>query len=198
MSFELVNTLSTLGTFLVIAATAIVAIVQLRHARSSNQIEVFNELRETEASEEIRGARHFVARDLAQKLRDSAFRYQVNANAARTDENRPLIGKIMALGNFYEGMGLLVKAGFIDSILALEMYAEEVAHDWEELEPITAISRRQSGKALWENFEYVTVLAQDWIAAHPKGAYPAGVRRIDLKDDFLEPDKRYAASLPSP
>ena len=38
-------------------------------------------------------------------------------------------------------------------------------------------------------------LAQDWIAAHPKGTYPAGVRRIDLKDEWLEADKQYAASL---
>ena len=33
MSLDLVNTLATLGTFLVISATAITAIVQLRHAR---------------------------------------------------------------------------------------------------------------------------------------------------------------------
>lgn len=36
MSLELVNTFATLGTFLVIAATATAAIVQLRHARGSN------------------------------------------------------------------------------------------------------------------------------------------------------------------
>jgi hypothetical protein len=47
MSFELVNTLATFGTFVVIAATAIAAVVQLRHARSSNQIAALNELRET-------------------------------------------------------------------------------------------------------------------------------------------------------
>jgi hypothetical protein len=38
MSLELLNTFATLGTFVVIAGTAIAAIVQLRHARSSNQI----------------------------------------------------------------------------------------------------------------------------------------------------------------
>ncbi|MFZ0031121.1 MAG: hypothetical protein WAK84_04530 [Candidatus Cybelea sp.] len=39
------------------------------------------------------------------------------------------------------------------------------------------------------------MLAQDWIAARPKGTYPAGVRRIDLKDEWLEADRLYAASL---
>ena len=36
MSLEVINTFATLGTFLVIAATAIAAIVQLSHARSSS------------------------------------------------------------------------------------------------------------------------------------------------------------------
>jgi hypothetical protein len=33
------------------------------------------------------------------------------------------------------------------------------------------------------------------MAAHPKGTYPAGVRRIRLKDAWLEADKQDAASL---
>ena len=50
MSTELVNTFATLGTFVVIAATAIAAIVQLRHMRGSNQIVALNELREAESA----------------------------------------------------------------------------------------------------------------------------------------------------
>ena len=50
MRLELVNTLATFGTFLVIAATAIAAVVQLRHARGSNHIAALNELRETTES----------------------------------------------------------------------------------------------------------------------------------------------------
>ncbi len=46
MSLELVNTLATCATFVVIAATAIAAIVQLRQLRASNQIIAFNELRQ--------------------------------------------------------------------------------------------------------------------------------------------------------
>ncbi|MGC1348350.1 MAG: hypothetical protein WA858_01040 [Xanthobacteraceae bacterium] len=61
--------------------------------------------------------------------------------------------------------------------------------------PITAMSRRSAGDALWENFEYLAVLAQDWAAVHPKGTYPAGVRRLALNDEWLEADKQYAASL---
>jgi hypothetical protein len=195
MSLELVNSLATLGTFVVIAATAIVAIVQLRHARGSNQIAALNEIRETDGSEEMQAARHFVHRDLSAKLQDSSFRYQLNVRSARTDENRRLIGKINALGNFYEGMGVLVKAGLVDPELALEIYSGKVIGDWEGLAPVTALSRRAVGDALWENFEYLYILSQNWTAAHPNGSYPAGVRRADLVDVWLEADAQYAASL---
>jgi hypothetical protein len=195
MSLELVNTLATFGTFVVIAATAIVAIVQLRHARGSNQIAALNEIRETDGSEEMQIARHFAHRELATKLQDPDFRYQLNVRPARTDENRPLIGKINALGNFYEGMGTLVKARLVDRQLALEIYSGKVIGDWEALAPVTALSRRVAGDALWENFEYLFVLSQDWVAAHPSGTYPAGLRRATLKDEWLEADELYAASL---
>jgi len=92
-------------------------------------------------------------------------------------------------------MGMLVKAGLVDKSLVVEMWSGVVIRAWEQLAPVAAIARRERGDALWENFEYLTVLAQDWLAAHPKGTYPAGVRRIELKDEWLAADKQYAASL---
>jgi hypothetical protein len=195
MSLELVNTFATVLTLLVIAATAIAAIVQLRHARSSNQIAALNELRETMESPEFRDGRHFLVAELPVKLLDPAFRYQIAERSARTDENRPALGKILSMGNYYEGFGVLMKAGLIDRELGLMMWSGTVIEAWERLEPVAAIVRRRIGDGLWENFEYATVLAQDWLAAHPNGTYPEGVRRIKVKDEWLEADKQYAASL---
>ena len=197
MSLELVNTFATLGTFLVIAATAITAIVQLRHARTSNQIVALNEIRETMESADFQEARHLIAAEVAVKLRDPAFRRQFADPSARTDETRPFIGKIIMMANFYENIGTFVKAGLIDSDLALDLWSGVVIGAWERLAPLVAILRRPSasGPNLWENFEYLTVLSQDWVATHPKGMYPAGLRRIELKDEWLEADRQYAASL---
>lgn len=195
MSLELVNAIATLGTFLVIAATAIVAVVQLSHARSSNLIAALNELRETTEAPEFHAARHFVVTELASRLGDAAFRYQLAKQSARTEEFRPLIAKIHAIGNFYENMGVLLKAGLIDRDLALDIWNWNVVETWESLAPVTAIVRREQGSETWENFEYLTVLAQDWVAAHPKGTYPADVRRIELKDEWLDIDRQYATSL---
>jgi hypothetical protein len=195
MSLELVNTLATFGTFVVIAATAIAAIVQLRHARGSNQIAAFNELRETAQKSDFQVAEQFVQTKLSTLLQDPAFRYQLANPSARTDENRPFDSNINVIGNFYEGMGALVRAGLIDTELVLQIYCDRIMGAWTRLSPVTSIARRKIGDVLWENFEYLTVLAQRWIAAHPKGTYPAGMERIELKDEWLEADKQYAASL---
>ena len=195
MSLELVNTFGTLGTFIVIAATAIAAIVQLRHARSSNSIAAINELRETTETPGFQAAVHFVFTQLPAIAQDPAFRHQVAVPAARTDETGPLVGKVMQLANFYENMGILVKTGLVDRDLALEYWAGTVLSTWEGVAPLVPTMRRGQGDAVLENFEYLAVLAQDFDAAHPKGTYPANVRRIDFRDEFLEADKQYAATL---
>lgn len=196
MSLELVNTLATVGTFLVIAATAIAAIVQLRHMRSSNQIAALNELRESIAKHDFQAAEHFVRTELPGLLKDPAFRYELGTPAARTAENRQRIQMVNVLANFYEGMGLLVKTGLVNPALALDMWSTRLAMHWKALAPVIAIMRRKANKGLWENFEYIVVLSQAWIAAHPKGAYPPGMRRIELDDEWLEADARYAAYVP--
>ena len=196
MPLELANTLATLGTFVVIAATAIAAILQLRHARTSNQIAALNELRETTEKPAFMEASHFVQGVLPAKLQDPAFRYQVAVRSERTDETRALIAKANLVGNFFESMGTLVKTGLVDKELALQIWDGVTVQAWEHLAPYVAIVRRRAGDVLWEKFEFLTVLAQDWIAAHPKGTYPVGLRRIDLKDEWLYADMEYAASLP--
>jgi hypothetical protein len=190
-----VNTLGTLGTFLVIAATAIAAIVQLRHARSSNHIVAINELRELSDTSNFQEASLFVAVQLSAKLEDPAVRYQLVVPAARTDETREFMNMTGTVGDYFENMGVLVKAGLVDRELVMQVWANLIITAWQKLAPYAAIMRRKLGPVGWENFEYLTVLAQDWMAAHPHGTYPRGVRRLEVKDEWLEADKQYAASL---
>jgi hypothetical protein len=196
MSLELVNTLATFGTFVVIAATAIAALVQLRHARSSNQIEALAELNVRRGTPEMQSSERFVRHDLTEKLKDPTFRYQLGHREAMTPENQPLWNHISQVANYYEGMGILVKSGLADKILVLDQFAGLVLGNWKRLVPVVAIRRQATGdNGIWENFEYLTVLSQDWIATYPNGTYPPGVRRLELEYEYVEADKRFAASL---
>jgi hypothetical protein len=199
MSLELANTFAAYGTLAVIAATAIAAtaiaaIVQLRHARSSNQIAALNELRKTTESPGFLEAQDFVQGELPTKLQDPAFRYQVAMRSARTDETRALIAKVNTIGNFYESIGVFLETRLVEREPVLRLWDGVVIQTWGYLAPYAAILRRSAGEALWEKFEYLTVLAQDSIAVRPS-TYPAGVRRIGLKDEWLEADRQYAASV---
>jgi hypothetical protein len=196
MSLELVNTLATFGTFLVIAGTAIAAIVQLRHARTSNQIEALAELREGTEDPEMRSAERFVRHDLPEKLKDPTFRYQLANQGAMTAETQSAWSEIRRVANFFENMGVLVKSGLADKSLVLDIFSGRLLTSWSRLAAVIALFRQSLGdNALWENFEYLAVLSQDWEAMYPNGTYPAGMRRIDLKYPWAEADKQYAASL---
>ena len=194
MSLELFNSLATFGTFVVIAATAIAALVQLRHARSANLIEGLSEAQRSFASLEFRAAERFVVTELAGKWQEPEFRYQFVTRAARTPENQDLIAKITLVGNAYELLGLFVKRRLLVREAALDIFSSNAVSIWERLTPVSVAARRSIGAEIWENFEYFVVLSQDWMAAHPNGAYPAGLRRIALKDELIEADAEYAAS----
>jgi hypothetical protein len=138
---ELANTLATFGTFVVIAATAIAAIVQLRHARSSNQIEAYAELREVRDTPEMLSAQQFVHHDLNEKLKAPEFRYQVAHREAMTPENQRLWNQITRVGNYYEGMGILVKSGLADKNLVLDDFYGGILNNWQRLIPVVARPR---------------------------------------------------------
>lgn len=190
---ELINTLATLGTFLVIAATAVVAVIQLRHVRSSNQIAAINELRANHQTPEFAEATEFMLVRLGERLADPEFRRGLADRSARTHDSHPDIEKILLIANSYEVMGMLVKTGMVDKRMVLEVWSGLVAIAWEKLAPVTAIVRRNDG-AIWENFEYLATLSQDFNAAYPRGTYPAEARRLPLTDVFAEADARYKAT----
>jgi hypothetical protein len=195
MSLELVNTLATFGTFLVIAGTAIAALIQLRHARGSNQIAALDELRTVFQSREFTEAQGFLDARLGELVKNPTFRYQWAHRDKRTDEFNDDIQRARLVGNYFEDVGALVVAGLLDGELTCMIYSSDITRAWEGLQPLIAIGRRVAGKSAWENFEYVAMLTQRWQEAHPDGAYPNRAPRLHVADEWLEADNQYAASL---
>ncbi len=193
MTLELWNTFATFGTFVVIAATAIAALIQLRHARSGYQITGLAELNKAQDAPEFATALRFVNTGLADKLRDPEFRYQVFEREARTVENQTLMSQANLVGNHYENLGTLAMTGLIDRKVALMLWDGQALRAWALLTPYLAIIRRLN-RDTWLHFEYFVVLAEDWRALHPDGIYPKNLRRVGVDDPLLEADKRYAAS----
>lgn len=153
MPLELVNAIATVGTFVVIAASAIAALIQLRHMRGSNQIVALNEFRETIESREIGEAQRFISFELPKRMGDPIERRKMTSLPFSGDYER--IGMI---ANLFEGLGEFVKIGIIDGNLACDIWAFVVLRNWTALLPITTYIRHTlDAPQLWENFEYLAL-----------------------------------------
>jgi hypothetical protein len=193
VSLEVLNTTGTLLTAAIIGATAIAALVQLRHMRAGNQITAMLSIGEHIGKDEFKHAEHLVVHKLAPAMADPVFREYVVAfirdpsPAEVGPEYVVLRRAAIHIGNTYEELGILVKAGIVDRTLFLDRYCSVIDRSWNRLADFTALIRRASGDlGIWENFEYVTVLSQDWLKNFPS-SYPKGVRRLELRTRW-EPD----------
>lgn len=189
MRIDVWNVIAAWGTFLVIAATAIAALIQLRHMRVGNQITILNELRETSEDPNFQQALAFCYGDLQELLEQPQFRFEVTHREARSKETHMAIHRANSVGNFYDVLGLYIREGYVDQDMAVELWANMVIPAWTALEPLEALYRRSGQITGWENFERLTVLAQDWLSVHRAGNYDKRYRRLTVSDKWREADE---------
>jgi hypothetical protein len=182
MSQETLGTAAAIGTFIVIAATAIAAVVQLRHLRAQNQLTglltVLARVEDPSFNAWVDGAR----RVLAENMDDPNYRSKI-ASLTYDRENNPWLN----LANSYEWVGSLVKNGLIPEKPFMDVYAFRILRAWELIEPVAAIVRRRVPQ-VWENFEYLVVRADRFVAQYPT-TYPHGVARKQMNDIWLAADR---------
>ena len=183
MSPEYLTAVASIGTFLVIAATAIAAFVQLRHMRGANSITALTECREVLESEEFAAAQRFVAYRMPELLQDPEVRLRLRRTPL-DEELRP----VNVVGNFFESLGSFIRFGIIDKEIACSLWCDVVVRNWNGLAPVLAIMRRKTGPALWDQFEYLARISQEWIDRHPGGSYPSSLKRLPLEDVWLDAD----------
>ncbi len=179
MTAEWVTAIGSIGTFIVIAATAVAALVQLRHMRSSNQIASLSEFRETLETEFFRESEEYVMQKLPAILNDPRIRAQIA-------EGRDLTGikelvPVRTLADFFEMGGAFVKAGVVDRELACDLWGLVVLAHWNAIAPVVANVRAvRNNTAIWENFEYWAAASRAFARKHADGTYPKRAARETL------------------
>ena len=176
MQLELLNTLAAVGTFLVIAATAIAAVVQLRHLRAGNQLSSFMTIGRDFDRPEFLKILAYVRNELPAKMKDPRYRSEILAEGGYDRVNHP---EAIVCG-YFEQIGLLVKLGVAEERVFLDAFSPLIVSNWERLAPFISICRELSGPSAWENFEYVAARAYCWIEQHPNGTLPKTFRRLPL------------------
>jgi Domain of unknown function (DUF4760) len=177
MPAEWVTAIATVFTALVIAASAVAALMQIGHLRTGNQISAYNECRETMESADFREALAFIRNEIPELLSDPA-----NVSAIVDSALREQYAGIRLVANLFESMGLFVKTGMMDERIACELWSGIVLNAWENLRPLTAELRKRHAPGIWINFEYMAVLSADFIEHFPDGGYPRGVRRMPMEE----------------
>lgn len=183
MNPEWVTAVGTVGTFLVIAASAIAALMQLRHMRGSNQIVALTECRETLESPEFREAQRFVSYELPERLTDPKEVLRIAQPQSQFEGEYQAIDTV---ANFFENLGILVKNGIIDERLACDMWSYILLRNWNALVPIVTFVRQDLHEPrIWENFEYLAVRCEQYMQRHPDGEFPTSERRMPQDTSFI-------------
>jgi hypothetical protein len=176
MSPEMIAALASAGTFVVIAASAIAALVQLRHLRQSNQLSGLLSALELFQQPRFHELIDFVRTDLAKRMQDPDFR----AGLEKIPVDRTVHPELH-VAEMYEEIGSYVRSGLIDESLFLQGHWYNVILYWDLLWPATTIVRR-SRPHTFENFEYLAARAQAWEDAHPRGNYPEAMPRMRAQE----------------
>lgn len=173
MSPEWVTATATVATLLVIAASAIAALLQLRHTRGSNQIIALTECRETLESEEFQNARDFIVNILPEMLKDPAMAEKLQRRRFPNE-----LRAVSYVANFFESMGAFVRFNIIDRTIACDLWCGVVLSSWNALLPVIR-ARRRLDPGIWENFEYLAMLSRQYSDRYPT-SYPKGMPRMPL------------------
>jgi hypothetical protein len=190
MKLEYWNTIAALGTFLVITASAIAALIQLRHIRRSNQLPGLLSVLELFQQQNVHELINFVRRDLSTRLESEDFRAGLERVPIDRAEHPEL-----HLCEMYEEVGSYVRNGLIDEDLFLSAHWYNVLLYWGLLHPVIMIGRR-TRPFIFENFEYLAARAQRWTDRHPAGNYPKDMPRMSGPDKWrAKPGEQSRAGL---
>ncbi|MBV9270677.1 MAG: hypothetical protein JO165_06255 [Candidatus Eremiobacteraeota bacterium] len=180
MTPEWISAVASIVTMLVIGASAIAALMQLRHMRGSNQIELIANWTEAIEGEQFQRAFAFVRTDLPRILSD-----EEKLRSLSWSPIPPELQPVRTVANHFESIGSFVRRGIIESDVACDLWALVVTLAWDASLPVVTLARHIVGNdALWENFEYMAAISKRWIDTHPSGSYPNDQPRMP-KDDSL-------------
>src|SRR5690349_11478798 len=128
MSLDVINSIAPILTVVIVAATAIAALVQLKHLRAGNQINAMLAIGEELSSKAFSDAVELVRHKIGPAMEDPVYRdYEVELSTGRPapavdPAYVELRRATLIVGNGYEELGILVKRGVIDRDMFLDRY----------------------------------------------------------------------------
>jgi hypothetical protein len=186
MGPEWLSALAETGTFVIIMASVIAALIQLRHIRAGNQLQALLSLEHDFRAPELQSALGYIQERLAQRLQDPAYRRELQTIGFVDPAAHPE----MVACNWLNEMGTLVKHGLVSEATFMDLFARLIVHCWRQLAPAIVIMRRTRGEAQYHDFEFLAMRAAEWLKRNPAGMFPQRFSRIPLSDPWHEVDSQ--------
>lgn len=183
MTLEVLSAAVAVGTFLVIAATAVAALIQLRHLRVSNQLQGLLAILSLPLEPILLESFEFVSHELEARLQQPEFRRELEKPTVDRK-----IHKEMRVLDYYERLGSIVKNGLMPEELYFDNSTPE--QYWQLLSQVIAIRRRVRGPVVYDNFEYLVARSRAYDRRHPEGNYPPAESRLEIEDVWLAEDRK--------
>jgi hypothetical protein len=187
MNLELISTLASLTTAVIIGATAVAAMVQLRHMRSSNQINA--QLAVRTMMNDVRKESDLLRNGLTAAMADPSFRRYIRAMArgetcAHTPEHQAFYNAAFTIVSTGATIGELTRRGIIDEDTLLAPNHERFWITWKAMENFVAVMREAGcSQNQWESWEYISARAMQW-GQRRHDTYPKGVPRLHPKNPW--------------
>lgn len=186
ISSETLSAVAEVGTFVVIGASAVAALVQLRHMRAGNQLEALLSLQRDFENPDLQSALRYIQQQLPQRLEDIVYRRELEAAGFVDSAKHPEL----LVCNWFSQIGTLVKHRLVAEGPFMDLFARLIVYSWAHVASAVAIMRRTRGDAQYHDFEYLAVRAARWVDAHPHGTFPRTMMRESLPDRWHEADRR--------
>lgn len=173
MSLELLNTLASIGTFVVISVTAFAALIQLRHMRSSNQLAGLLHTVVVFEDPEFQRKLAYLRDEFPERMKDPKFLDELRQPGSISRARHPEL----AIADLWEQTGVYIKYGLVSEEAFMDLAGSMVLGLWNAMAEIIAIRRKVAGEAYYENFEYLASRAVEWHKKHPT-SYPRDTPRL--------------------
>jgi hypothetical protein len=184
MSDAGIGTLAAVLSTVIIAVSAVIAVVHLQHVRASNELDGILSLERDFRSDQMQSSLQYLQTDLPARLQDPAYRASLERRGFIDSGEHPEL----IVCNWCNTMGTLVKHHVVSETMFMDMFARLIAFSWERLEPVVAIMRRTRGDIQYHDFEYLAIRARIWLRRYPGGTFPKGHNRHPIVDVWREVD----------
>lgn len=159
MNWESLTAISSAVTAVVIGASAVIAIVQIRHLRKAAQLESFLQLMSEATGPQMASWAAYVETTLPERLKDETYRSELAEGHIDFEHHKEL-----ALGAYWEKVGTLVHFGLIEPEVFVDFAGYICPYHWRLLGDVVVLRRRRNPR-IWERFEEFARLCEASMGA---------------------------------